>query len=69
MILSSDPSESVNDCVETESTGTTSTKFTQTVSVIRVSKGYEQLVVNPHPSQIQDSFVQENQVKCSPKSC
>ena len=54
MILSSDPSESVNDCVETESTGTTSTKFTQTVSVIRVSKGYEKLVVNPHPSQIQD---------------
>jgi hypothetical protein len=54
MILSSDPSESVDDCVETESTDKTSTKFSQTVSVIRVSRGYEQLVVNPHPSQIQD---------------
>jgi hypothetical protein len=54
MILSSDPSESVDDCVETESTDKTSTKFSQTVSVIRVSRGYEELVVNPHPSQIQD---------------
>ena len=54
LISSSKPIDSIDDCAEIESTDTTSTKFTQTVSVIRVYKGFEHVVSNPHPSQVQD---------------
>ena len=44
----------VDDCIEVENNGVTSTKFTQTVSVMNVAKGRERIVSNPHPSLIQD---------------
>jgi hypothetical protein len=43
-----------DDCLEVENDGVTSTKFTQTVSVMNKAKGREVIVSNPHPSLIQD---------------
>jgi hypothetical protein len=43
-----------DDCLEVENDGVTSTKFTQTVSVMNIAKGREVIVSNPHPSLIQD---------------
>jgi hypothetical protein len=43
-----------NDCLEVENDGVTSTKFTQTVSVMNKAPGREVIVSNPHPSLIQD---------------